>query len=151
MLRRLLRQSYTGMGNILWEAWLVVDGKGWRDLRGIRVKKHQELGWSGGPGKSGYGGEGGIRTREKLLTSTRFPVAPVRPLRHLSRTAIIFNAHYDCPPHCFHSLSKVTYNGSGAVGSWSRLAAGCYTGPSKFAKDGEIYGRVGLCKGCRGE
>ena len=32
------------------------------------------------------GGEGGIRTREKLLTSTRFPVAPVRPLRHLSKT-----------------------------------------------------------------
>ena len=30
------------------------------------------------------GGEGGIRTREKRLASTRFPVAPVRPLRHLS-------------------------------------------------------------------
>ena len=34
-----------------------------------------------------YGGEGGIRTRERRLTPTRFPVAPVRPLRHLSSTA----------------------------------------------------------------
>ena len=30
------------------------------------------------------GGEGGIRTRETLLTSTRFPVALLRPLGHLS-------------------------------------------------------------------
>ena len=30
------------------------------------------------------GGEGGIRTRERLAAPTRFPVVPVRPLRHLS-------------------------------------------------------------------
>jgi hypothetical protein len=30
------------------------------------------------------GGEGGIRTRERLLTPTRFPGVPVRPLQHLS-------------------------------------------------------------------
>ena len=30
------------------------------------------------------GGEGGIRTLERRLAPTRFPVAPVRPLRHLS-------------------------------------------------------------------
>ena len=39
--------------------------------------------------KSGHpslsGGEGGIRTLERRLAPTRFPVAPVRPLRHLSQ------------------------------------------------------------------
>ena len=30
------------------------------------------------------GGEGGIRTRERRLAPTRFPVAPIRPLWHLS-------------------------------------------------------------------
>ncbi len=46
-----------------------------------------------------HGGEGGIRTHERLETPTRFPGAPVRPLQHLSIPAIgILMKIYLLPP-----------------------------------------------------
>ena len=62
-------------------------GDGWRRAlirRSMQPRVYKGISLPGKMQEVGDGGEGGIRTREELEAPTRFPVAPVRPLRHLS-------------------------------------------------------------------
>ena len=81
------------------------------------------------------GGEGGIRTRETLLTSTRFPVALLQPLGHLSardkvrRVGRGRQRKFWFAPLIFKSGTCNPLGGMGASGAIPPLAAGRFAIP----------------------
>ena len=87
---RLLAQASTNASNFIADFCFKLE----EDMRELEGYRKREL----------SGGEGGIRTLERRVAPTRFPVAPVRPLRHLStapqrRTFRHYTQpHLPCPP-----------------------------------------------------
>ncbi len=64
-------------------------------VRGISLRRTRLSKWS-----LACGGEGGIRTHGALLTHTRFPIVPLRPLGHLS-VSLLKNWFNFIPKFCY--------------------------------------------------